>query len=724
MPQPPDLIPSATAAPSPVPGGSGTVVSTQPDAGQPKFGPPAATGELGRLGPYRVVKQLGAGGMGAVYMALDTRLNRRLALKVMLPTFAANSAAKERFLREAKAVAQISHDNVVTVYEADERNGVPYIAMQFLQGMPLDEYLKNKGTPPLAHAVRVTREAALGLAAAHAVGLVHRDVKPGNLWLEAPNGRVKVLDFGLAKPVGTGADLTGTGMVVGTPAYMSPEQARGLKIDHRTDIFSLGVVLYRLLTGRNPFAGPNVMAVLMALGTEEPTPVRELNPNVPESLAALTHQMLAKKPDDRPASATAVADRLRGILDPPRADVSTPPPAVHAGPVVVLPMSISVAPGAFENLGADDTAVSARGPEPKPARAGGRGVGVQALAGVAALCAVLTAGVIVFKFADRGESASEAAPPDGSKGEGGKTAAPAPKKPAPAADPDRRAAEYVLYVGGALRVNDTERDIRAAADLPKGVFRLTGTNFEANGPLTDAGLSAFRDVKHLTSLNLSFTPITDAGLANFKDSKGLKHLNLNGTKVTDIGLANLKDCADLSSLYLGDTKVTDAGVLGFKSLSGVTRFSGANTGMTDAAMAAFKGCTAMDHFSVHGTRVTDAGLAVFEGTKTVVILNLSNTAVTDAGLATFRDCAGLEELVLNNCPQLTDAGLAQLRNCKRLVTLHVSGTSVSDTTLAALAQQTGLRELNISDTRATASGVEKLRKALPNCKVIWSAPKK
>src|SRR5215207_9227721 len=234
------------------------------------FGLPAAAGEVGTLGPYRLVKELGKGGMGAVYLAVDTRLGRKLALKVMLPEFAADHDAKERFLREARAAAQVSHDNVVTVYEADEREGVPYIAMQFLRGYPLDQFLKDKGAPALAHVIRIVRETALGLSAAHAIGLVHRDIKPANLWLEAPNGRVKVLDFGLAKPIGTDAELTKSGAVVGTPAYMSPEQARGEKVDRRTDLFSLGAVLYRLCTGRPPFNGPNAMAVLTALATQEP----------------------------------------------------------------------------------------------------------------------------------------------------------------------------------------------------------------------------------------------------------------------------------------------------------------------------------------------------------------------------------------------------------------------------------------------------------------------
>jgi serine/threonine protein kinase len=414
----------------------------------PTFGPPAAAGEVGTLGPYRVVKQLGAGGMGAVYLAVDTRLDRKLALKVMLPEFAADREAKERFLREARAAAKLHHDNVVTVYEADERGGVPYIAMLFLQGVPLDAYLKTKGAPALAHVIRIGRETALGLAAAHALGLVHRDIKPANLWLEAPNGRVKILDFGLAKPIGTDTELTKSGAVVGTPAYMSPEQARGSKVDHRTDLFSLGAVLYRLCTGKTPFAGPNMMAVMMALGMEDPTPVRELNPNVPEPLAELIHQLLAKKPEQRPQTATEVAKRLQGILSQLLApsgpsvassgsvpavsgvDLSASQPVVvHAishQPPIVVPMHVTVAPeSVFANLGeasdAEATAAEPAPAAPKPERKKG-GKGLLFAVGAAVLLAAGAVAVVVSQMGKKGEPTAEQKSPEAAP------AVPAPPK--------------------------------------------------------------------------------------------------------------------------------------------------------------------------------------------------------------------------------------------------------------------------------------------------------
>ncbi|MFN0018559.1 MAG: serine/threonine-protein kinase [Pirellulaceae bacterium] len=283
--------------------------------GEINLGPPLSAGDIGTLGPYRVVRELGRGGMGSVYLAIDTRLDRKLALKVMLPQLAADPVASQRFLREARATAKVTNDNVVTVYEADERDGVTYIAMQFLQGYPLDEYLRKKGRPGISQIIRIGRETASGLAAAHKTGLIHRDIKPANLWLEAPKGRVKVLDFGLAKPVDGDVEVSQSGMILGTPAYMSPEQARGLKLDGRSDVFSLGGVLYYLCTGRFPFEGPTPMAVLTALAVDEPPPVRELNPAVPPPLADLIHQMLAKIPDKRPRSADDVVQRLRKIAE-------------------------------------------------------------------------------------------------------------------------------------------------------------------------------------------------------------------------------------------------------------------------------------------------------------------------------------------------------------------------------------------------------------------------
>ncbi len=302
------------------------VSATAPETG-PTFGARKSPDELGTLGPYRVLRELGRGGMGAVYLGFDERLKRKVALKVMLPKYAAVASSKNRFLREARAAAGITHDHIVTIYEADEHGGTPFMAMQLLQGYPLDVYLKKNPRLQLGELLRIGREMALGLAAAHSVGLIHRDIKPGNIWLEAPNGRVKILDFGLAKPTEdqkVDGELTATGVIVGTPAYMPPEQARGAKADFRADLFSLGVVLYRLATGTMPFHGDTMMAMLAAVIADDPPPVRELNPDIPEPLAKLIHEMLEKKPQNRPKSADEVAERLQQIQLGTAAAISLP----------------------------------------------------------------------------------------------------------------------------------------------------------------------------------------------------------------------------------------------------------------------------------------------------------------------------------------------------------------------------------------------------------------
>src|SRR5713226_1305963 len=288
--------------------------------------PPEKPDELGRLGGYRILSVLGEGGMGVVYKAEDPRLKRLVALKVMKPDKSANDVAKQRFIQEGETAAKLQHDHIVTIYEVDRDRGIPFLAMQFLEGESLDDRLKRVGKLPVSEIIRIAREAAEGLSAAHEKGLIHRDIKPANIWLEtlpgAPalgrglfGGRVKILDFGLARLVGENVQhLTQTGMVVGTPDYMAPEQARsGQVLDGRCDLFSLGSVMYRMSTGRKPFQGDDVMGTLLALAMEDPSPPRFYNPEIPQELSDMIRWLMAKSPADRPRTAQDVVDSLAVI---------------------------------------------------------------------------------------------------------------------------------------------------------------------------------------------------------------------------------------------------------------------------------------------------------------------------------------------------------------------------------------------------------------------------
>ena len=212
--------------------------------------PPRAAGELGWLAHYRVRRLLGEGGMGLVFQAEDTVLLRPVALKVIRPELADLPRSHNGSLREARAMAAIKHDHIVTIYQVGQERGVPFLAMEYLQGMSLDHWLDRGHKPSVELVLRIGREIAAGLSAAHQHGLIHRDIKPANIWLEAPIGRVKILDFGLARSEREDVQITSPGTVMGTPAYMAPEQARGERRRRIGDLFSLGCVLYRLCTGR------------------------------------------------------------------------------------------------------------------------------------------------------------------------------------------------------------------------------------------------------------------------------------------------------------------------------------------------------------------------------------------------------------------------------------------------------------------------------------------
>ncbi len=270
-------------------------------------------GLLGLLGPYEVQEVIGRGGMGVVLKAFEPALHRTVAIKVMAASLAGNAIARRRFIREARAAAAVCHDHIVAVHAVSEAGGLPYLVMQYVAGESLQERLDRAGPLPVEEAVRIAYQTASGLAAAHAQGLIHRDIKPANLLLENGVARVKITDFGLAR-MADDAGLTQAGVVAGTPEYMAPEQARGEPVDHRADLYGLGGVLYACCTGKPPFRGSTVLAVLRRVNDEEPAPVHSLNRGVPAWLEALVTRLMAKAPAERFQSAAEAAALLEGYL--------------------------------------------------------------------------------------------------------------------------------------------------------------------------------------------------------------------------------------------------------------------------------------------------------------------------------------------------------------------------------------------------------------------------
>ncbi len=265
---------------------------------------------LGTLGHYRVLRELGKGGMGYVFLAEDTRLKRQVALKVMNQKIASTPGSRKRFISEARAMAAVHHDNVATIFEVGEHKGTPYMAMELLQGATLENFGERYGEPDYHQIIGYARDIARGLDAAHKQGIVHRDIKPANIWLDTKTNRIKILDFGLALASTPVDQLSGRGAVVGTPGYLSPEQARSEPLDDRSDLYSTGVVLYEMATGALPLKTKSVAEQLIAILAHAPKPLIERNDKIPQPLADLIHRLMAKEPRDRYPSAAALEKAL------------------------------------------------------------------------------------------------------------------------------------------------------------------------------------------------------------------------------------------------------------------------------------------------------------------------------------------------------------------------------------------------------------------------------
>ena len=277
------------------------------------LGPTDNPDMLGRIGSYEIAGVIGRGGMGVVFKAFEPTLNRFVAIKMLSPHLAESGAARKRFAREGQAAAAVVDDFVLPIYSVAEWRGAPYLVTQFLRGSTLQKRIQQEGPLELKEIIRIGLQTARGLAAAHAQGLVHRDVKPSNILLDGTVERAMLTDFGLARAVDD-ASITRTGIISGTPQFMSPEQANGDSIDHRSDLFSLGGVLYAMCTSRPPFRADTTFGVLRKIRETSPRSISEINPDIPMWMELIVAKLLAKNKTDRFSSANELADLLEQCL--------------------------------------------------------------------------------------------------------------------------------------------------------------------------------------------------------------------------------------------------------------------------------------------------------------------------------------------------------------------------------------------------------------------------
>ena len=299
-------------------------------------------------GRYRVVRHLARGGMAEVYLAEDQLLSRTVALKVLFPELAQDEAFVERFRREARAAASLNHHNIVSVYDFGEDEGSWFIVMEYVEGRNLRDIIRSEGQLEPAHAAEVGAEVAAALAAAHAQGIIHRDVKPANVLISSETGTVKVADFGIARAAGARQGLTMPGTVLGTATYLSPEQAQGAEVDFRTDVYSLGMVLYEMLAGKPPFTGDSPVAVAYQQLSQTAPPPSTHNDEVPPALDAIVMRAMSKDPDERQATAEEIREELlaieRAVGGPDATAFIAPPPPAPEATAVIAGGATSVLP--------------------------------------------------------------------------------------------------------------------------------------------------------------------------------------------------------------------------------------------------------------------------------------------------------------------------------------------------------------------------------------------
>jgi eukaryotic-like serine/threonine-protein kinase len=360
-------------------------------------------------GRYELEDVIGRGGMGVVYRGRDRVLDRTVAVKVLPALFAENPTLVERFEREARAAARLTHPNIVSVYDTGQDRTERYIVMEYVAGMSLAELLHERGPLPAREAVDLSAQIAEAMTAAHAAGIVHRDIKPANVMV-LPSGEAKVLDFGIARATADAA-LTRTTMVLGSAPYIAPEVALGRSADARSDIYSLGCVLYEMLTRRPPFTG-DLPAVVMSQHTSaDPRPPHELTSGVPGGLEALVLQMLAKNPDDRPQRASELPAALRAALTDPTAATRVVPAPVPTAPTApTAPTQVAAAEAAGPRRPVPRQATtSPRGPAPTAAESDpGSGIGARAWLVAAVLILAVAAGVAIALAASSGSGSKSA----------------------------------------------------------------------------------------------------------------------------------------------------------------------------------------------------------------------------------------------------------------------------------------------------------------------------
>ncbi|MCE9546537.1 MAG: protein kinase, partial [Planctomycetia bacterium] len=717
------------------------------------------------LGNYVLLDKLGAGGMGVVYKALHRRMKREVALKVLPEALTKAPDAVARFHREVEAAARLQHPNIAAAYDADEAAGVHFFVLEFVDGPDLSRYIKQNGPLPLAHALALCLQAARGLAHAHKLGVVHRDIKPGNLLVD-PNGTLKILDMGLAhlhtEQDAAGVDLTEltqSGRVMGTVDYMAPEQAVDAKrADHRADIYSLGCTLHYLVTARPLSPEGSLTQKLLWHQTETIAPLSSVCPASTPGIDAALALMLAKRPQDRPQSMVEVIRLLEPCLAEVTADgKNLPAPLKGALAMVdVAPSmysgSITERPTVTETQTMTMVAPATTGAGQPPRRRVWIAAGFAGFLGVGALSAV-----IAMRYAGQQPQRAVAGNKNDPNPMVSNPAVPNPSGPNPAAPvvaerPEDKSLDRVFDLGGSVTVATSDglapRSIGRRGDLPAPPFEVRSVKLD-RAAVDGAVLGSLEKLPGLQSILLPGATVADDDLASLTGPATLVSLDLSRTSVGDRGAAPLARLTSLLELNLSGTKITSTGVRELGGLKRLEKVYLANTPVDDSAIESLRSLTDLKYLVLSGSKITADGFdklvtarpnieVVWDGPDTERVVarkllekgggvrvqplgGIAAGAQADAEIRRTVDLPSgrfqVVEADLSGNPGVGDADLKFVATLRHLARLKLDGTSVTAEGLQALRTMPGLQKLDLGTLQIPQSTLTQLAQALPQCEI-------
>ena len=725
------------------------------------------------LGNYVLLSKLGAGGMGVVFKARHRRMKRDVALKVLPEALTRSPDAVARFHREVEAAARLQHPNIAAAYDADEAAGAHFLVMEFVDGPDLSRYVKQHGPVPLPHALALCIQTARGLAHAHKLGVVHRDIKPRNLLVDS-HGMLKILDMGLAHLQSEKGDdgvdlteLTQSGRVMGTVDYMAPEQAVDAKrADHRADIYSLGCTLHYLVTGRSLSPDGSLTQKLLWHQSEPVPPFSSFCPASTPLLDAALAAMLAKRPDDRPQSMTDVMRSLEECLREITAS-GREMPAALPGPLAQVDLSPSMYSSTlggrttFAEIHAATTVTAAQ-----PAAKGRK---AWVIAGAACLL-LAVGGIAALAVGTKKEDPAPVPPGVGAPSDpavaGGNDL---PGAVPPAADqklvpaavvppprPEDKALDRIFALSGSVSVSNNEgiapKAVTRRDELPAAPFQVRGVKLDRAA--VDAGvLSMLEALPGVQSLSLSGATVKDEDLAALASLKSLTSLDLSRTSIGDEGAASLGRLTGLTDLNLGGTRVTSAGMRNLAGLRSLDRLILADTTIDDVAVPELKSLSALRYLVVSGTRISADGFNALAATHPDLEIiwdgpdaerQVARKLVEKGGVIRVQALAAagappgapvevrrtvdlpagrfaVVEADLSGQSAIVDPEMRLLARLRNLSKLNIDGTGVTAAGLLSLKSLATLTKLELGSLQINKTAKAQLAQALPNCEIIHDA---